>query len=124
MKKVQEFKLNQATKKQIKDQFDLRIACFQSNSLLDMAEYLFANGIKRKIPFSELKDIVKTEKGRVYTMIAQLKKTHGFDIVNHSVRGQDGVYQLVGFTLRNRDQEKKIIEAKDKKQRLINSVFC
>lgn len=122
--KVQAFKLTEATKKQIKNQFDLRIACFQSNTLLDMAEYLFANGIKRKIPFSELKDVVKTEKGRVYTMVSQLKKTHGFDIVNHSVRGQDGVYQLVGFTLRNRDQEKKVIEAEDKKFKLLNSVFC
>ncbi|AUR81903.1 hypothetical protein NVP1016O_23 [Vibrio phage 1.016.O._10N.286.46.A11] len=124
MKKIQQFKLTEATKKQIKNQFDLRIACFQSNSLLDMAEHMMANGVKRKVNFDELKGLVKTEKGRVYTMVSQLKKTHGFDIVNHSSRGQEGSYQLVGFTLRNRDQEKKVIEASDKKQRLINSVFC
>jgi hypothetical protein len=122
--KVQEFKLKDATKKKIKDQFELRIACFQSNSLLDMAEYFFTNGVKRKIELDELADLVKTEKGRVYTMVSQLKLTHGFDIVNYSKRGCSGSYQLVGFTLRNRDQEKKIIEASDKKQRLINSVFC
>ncbi|QZI92462.1 hypothetical protein SIPHO058v2_p0014 [Vibrio phage 14E30.2] len=122
--KAQQFKLTGATKKQIKDQFNLRRAGFQSNSLLDMAEYFMANGVKRQIAFDELKELVKTEKGRVYTMVSQLKKTHGFDIVNHSVRGQDGVYQLVGFTLRNRDQEKKVIEAEDKKLKLINSVFC
>ena len=122
--KAQQFKLTDATKKQIKNQFDLRIAGFQSNSLLDMAEYFMSNGVKRKVAFDELKELVKTEKGRVYTMVSQLKKTHGFDIVNHSVRGQDGVYQLVGFTLRNRDQEKKVIEAEDKKFKLINSVLC
>ncbi len=122
--KVQQFKLKDATKKKIKGQFDLRIASFQSNSLLDMAEYFFVNGVKRKIEFDELTDLVKTEKGRVYTMVSQLKLTHGFDILNYSKRGCSGSYQLVGFTLRNRDQEKKIIEASDKKQRLINSVFC
>ena len=122
--KAQQFKLTDATKKQIKDQFNLRLSGFQSNSLLDMAEYFMSNGVKRKVAFDELKELVKTEKGRVYTMVSQLKKTHGFDIVNHSARGQDGVYQLVGFTLRNRDQEKKVIEAEDKKFKLINSVFC
>lgn len=122
--KVQEFKLKDATKKKIKDQFDLRMASFQSSSLLDMAEYFLANGVKRKIEFDELTDLVRTEKGRVYTMVSQLKLTHGFDIVNYSKRGCSCSYQLVGFTLRNRDQEKKVIEASDKKQRLINSVFC
>lgn len=122
--KVQAFKLTEATKKQIKNQFDLRIACFQSNSLLDMAEYFFSNGVKRKIDFDELTDLVKTERGRVYTMVSQLKLTHGFDIVNYSKRGCSGSYQLVGFTLRNRDQEKKVIEAEDKKFKLLNSVFC
>lgn len=122
--KVQQFKLKDATKKKIKDQFDLRIACFKSNSLLDIAEYFLANGIKRKVELDELVGLVRAEKGRVYTMVSQLKLTHGFDIVNYSKRGCSGSYQLVGFTLRNRDQEKKIIEASDKKQRLINSVFC
>ncbi|AUR88966.1 hypothetical protein NVP1137O_12 [Vibrio phage 1.137.O._10N.261.46.B5] len=122
--KSQQFKLTDATKKQIKDQFNLRLAGFQSNSLLDMAEYFMSNGVKRKVAFDELKELVKTEKGRVYTMVSQLKKTHGFDIINSARRGQDGVYQLVGFTLRNRDQEKKVIEAEDKKFKLLNSVFC
>ena len=124
MVKAMEIKLISATKAQIKKQYELRVDGFQSESLKDMAEYFMANGVKRQIAFDELNELVKTEKGRVYTMVQQLKKTHGFDIINSARRGQDGVYQLVGFTLRNRDQEKKVIEAEDKKFKLINSVFC
>ncbi|AGN51379.1 hypothetical protein NVP1216O_11 [Vibrio phage 1.216.O._10N.222.55.C12] len=124
MIKAMEMKLVNATKVQIKKQYELRVGGFKSEALKDVAEYLMLNGIKRNVAFEELKELVKTEKGRVYTMVSQLKKTHGFDIVNHSVRGQSGVYQLVGFTLRNRDRDKKAIKAEHEKSKLINSVFC
>lgn len=122
--KVLEIKLNSATKAQIKKQYELRLSGFQSNALLDMAEYFMKNGVKRCITFDELRGLVKTDKGRVYTMVAQLKATHGFDIINHSVRGAEGVYQMVGFTLRNRDKEKKEMVKQDRQDKLINSVFC
>lgn len=122
--KPQQFKFKGASRKKIKDQFELRIAGFQSNVLLDMAEYFMQNGVKREVGFDELRELVKTDKGRVYTMVSQLKLTHGFDIKNYSLRGQPGVYQLVGFTLRNRDKEVRKIKQQDKKTKLLNSVFC
>lgn len=122
--KIQEFKFKDATKKEIDAQFNLRRKGFRSNGMAAMAEYFMANGIHRNIDLSELVEFVSTEKGRVYTMVEQLNITHGFDIVNHSIIGRAGSYQLVGFTLRKRDQDKKIIKAENAEQKLINGVFC
>mgnify|MGYP000076206488 CR=1 FL=1 len=124
MNKVMEISLNGATKGQIKKQFELRVSHLKSEQLKSVADYFMRYGVKRKIEFDELKGFLKAEQGKVYSLVSQLKNTHGFEIVNHSCLGKAGVYQLVGFTYRNCDQEKKIIEASDKKQRLINSVFC
>ncbi|CAH9016069.1 conserved hypothetical protein [Vibrio phage 242E40-1] len=112
-----------ATKCQLKKQYELRVSTFRSQPLRDVAEYLFTKA-KRKVTFSELRDSMSDENCQICSLIKQLKKTHGFDIVNSAKLGQEGVYQLVGFTLRNRDHEKKVIEAEHKKLKLLNSVFC
>ncbi|CAH9015660.1 conserved hypothetical protein [Vibrio phage 381E49-1] len=123
MIKAKSITFDSATKFQLKKQYELRVSTFQSQPLRDVAEYLFAKA-KRRVTFAELEGLMSNDNSQICSFIQQLKKTHGFDIVNSAKRGQEGIYQLVGFTLRNRDQEKKAIEAEHKKLKLINSVFC
>lgn len=123
MNKVICISLNGATKGQINKQFELRVSRIKSEKLREIAEHFLNRGVKRQVDIEEIKSVLECDREKAYSMIAQLPN-HGFEIINHSARGQSGLYQLVGFTYRNCDQEKKVIEASDKKQRLINSVFC